>query len=142
MFATICGVKTIALDFDGVIHAYSRGWEDGTIYDVPVHGALEAVKRIAAEYRIEVFTARDEEQLADWLEEHGFEPYVALVTNRKPKASVYIDDRALRFDGDWLATLVGLRALMERDDWRRLDATHLPREEVLPREETWQDPQL
>ena len=35
--------KTIAVDFDGFIHKYSKGWHDGSIYDEPVEGAAEAL---------------------------------------------------------------------------------------------------
>lgn len=31
----------IAVDFDKVIHLYSRGWQDGAIYDIPVLRWLE-----------------------------------------------------------------------------------------------------
>lgn len=34
----------LGLDFDGVIHKNSKGFHDGTIYDEPLDGALEAVK--------------------------------------------------------------------------------------------------
>ena len=34
----------IAIDFDGVIHKNSKGYYDGTIYDEPVEGSLEAIK--------------------------------------------------------------------------------------------------
>ena len=38
--------KSISIDFDRVIHKYSEGWKDGTIYDEPVDGAIEAIKRL------------------------------------------------------------------------------------------------
>ena len=32
-------MRTVAVDFDGVIHKYSKGWHDGTCYDEPMEGA-------------------------------------------------------------------------------------------------------
>lgn len=102
--------KTIALDFDGVIHTYWHGWHDGSIYDEPVPGALEALKYLLARYYVFIFTAREVSQVASWLRAHGFQvddhdngsptwevPDVLLVTNRKLAASIYVDDRGLRF---------------------------------------------
>src|SRR3546814_17831472 len=41
---------TVALDFDGVIHRYSKGWRGGVIHDPPMPGAIEDVKaRMEAE---------------------------------------------------------------------------------------------
>jgi len=37
--------NTIAVDFDGVIHQYSKGWEDGSIYDKPVKGVRQALMK-------------------------------------------------------------------------------------------------
>jgi 5'(3')-deoxyribonucleotidase len=107
--------QTIAIDFDGVLHKYSKGWHDGTIYDVPVEGSLEAVKELSKKYDIVVFTARlanldrDEfqkqnYQLACWLVKHGISKYISHLTGSKPKAMIYIDDRALHFT-NWKSAL-------------------------------------
>lgn len=113
-------MSTVAVDFDGVIHAYSRGWGDGTIYDEPVPGALKALRTLLEEHAVFVFTSRDPQQVADWLRERGVEARtlydlrmveglsysygtfwdrrdVILVTDRKLPAIAYIDDRAVRF---------------------------------------------
>jgi hypothetical protein len=107
-------VQTVAIDFDGVIHRYGRGWQDGTIYDEPMPGAIEGLKRLQERYAVFVFTSREVEQVLPWLEGWGFDvaadgpPYPRfwndreqiLVTNRKLPAVAYIDDRAVRFT-DW-----------------------------------------
>ncbi len=36
----------IAVDFDGVIHRYSKGWHDGTIYDPPMDGCYDAMNQL------------------------------------------------------------------------------------------------
>lgn len=113
--------QTIAVDFDGVIHQYSRGWHDGTIYDPPVEGTLEALERLHRRYRVVIFTTRvnpdmpggnaQYKRVIDWLEEHGFEEDVHFdeVTHAKPPAVVYIDDRALHFTS-WEQALGELQA--------------------------------
>lgn len=94
--------RTIAVDFDGVIHAYSKGWHDGTIYDGPVEGARAAIRRLMNKgYRVVIFTARDHSKeqhraMVDWLAHYGFPPGLEI-TAVKPPAIAYIDDRAIRF---------------------------------------------
>jgi hypothetical protein len=108
-------VKSVGVDFDGVIHAYSKGWQDGAIYDEPVPGAFAALRTLMKHYTVFVFTSRDPYQAEEWLASHGFScmidnesgdpgfwdvPDVLLVTRRKYPAVAYIDDRAVRFT-DW-----------------------------------------
>lgn len=102
---------TIAVDFDGVIHRYSKGWYDGTIYDIPVTGCKDHLKKWTEKgYRIVIFTTRlnpemgddiniEREKIDQWLKTSGFIKGVHYddVTALKPKAVVYIDDRAIRF---------------------------------------------
>ena len=116
--------KTIALDFDGVLHRYSRGWADGTIYDPPVEGAVQAVRTLLDKgYGLVIHTCRvngdpdaafTEEQpdardqsIRTWLIENGFPEEWALMVEiwPKPTAFLYVDDRGRRFEradrGEW-----------------------------------------
>lgn len=99
---------TLAIDFDGVIHKYSKKWHDGTIYDEPVEGVKEALGKLKkAGYRVIIFTARlDRAAIQYWMIENGMEKgaYWDEITNMKIPARVYIDDRGLRFL-NWKDTL-------------------------------------
>ena len=100
---------TLACDFDGVIHQYSKGWHDGTIYDPPMPGALDGLRALMEHHAVFIHTTRDLEQVAEWLTRRGFicctehhGPFwnlrgTLLVTNRKLAATAYLDDRAVRF---------------------------------------------
>ena len=107
-------MPTIAVDFDGVIHAYSKGWHDGTIYDPPLPGALEGLRALMEHAAVFIHTTRPAYAVARWLSERMNVPVqdeapgdyhrefwnqtgVLLVTNRKLPALVYLDDRAVRF---------------------------------------------
>lgn len=66
--------KTIAIDFDGVIHAYSKGWQDGSCYDKPVFGAFEAIQTLMSSgYSVFVFSTRKPKQIKRWLKENAYE---------------------------------------------------------------------
>ena len=51
-------LNNIAIDFDGVIHNFDKGWHDGTCYGDPIPGALEAIKDLSQNYKIIIFTAK------------------------------------------------------------------------------------
>lgn len=108
---------TIAIDFDGVIHSYSRGWQGGEIYDPPVEGTREALTELRAKgWKIYIFSTRtnkiyhkndnppQEERMKTYLEEHGI-PYDKIWSFGKPMADIYLDDRALNFRGKWVDSL-------------------------------------
>jgi hypothetical protein len=105
-------MSTLAIDFDGVIHAYSKGWHDGTIYDPPLPGALEALHTLMETHAVYIHTTRDAAQVAPWLAERGFQVCTdadagspafwnergrLLVTCRKLPAVASVDDRAIPF---------------------------------------------
>lgn len=105
------GPKTydIAIDFDGVIHKYSNGWQFGKLYDGPIEGAIHSIRKILEMgYNIIIFSTRADnpkmiEDMYQWLEKHGLENKrdFIKITNIKPIAGVYIDDRAIRFT-NWI----------------------------------------
>lgn len=106
--------KTICLDFDGVLHAYTKGWHDGSVYDPPMPGALESVQRLSERFKLVVQTSRDNlEEVRAWLERHGFP--LMDVTNRKPPAVLYIDDRAFRFES-WAQVMSDHTILLDHND--------------------------
>jgi len=91
-------MQTVAIDFDGVIHAYTKGWCGGEIYDEPVPGAREAIAKLRARgYIVIVHTAysRPPQVVMDWLRQQAI--VVDAVSNIKPPAIAYIDDRGIRF---------------------------------------------
>ncbi|MFZ9498824.1 MAG: hypothetical protein ACO28S_02445 [Bacteroidia bacterium] len=50
---------TVAIDFDGVLHGYSQGWQDGRIYDPPVAGSREALEAMKAQgWKIYIYSTR------------------------------------------------------------------------------------
>lgn len=101
--------ERLLIDFDGVIHKYSKGFADGTIYDVPIEGAREALDLLKHKYEIIIFTARasnfngkkDKQirDVKDWLIKYDI--YFDDVTAEKLPAFAYIDDLAIEFKGDW-----------------------------------------
>lgn len=60
--------KTIAIDFDWVIHKYSKWWSDGSIYDEPIKWAMEAIKTFMDMwYSVFIFSTRDPKQIKKWI---------------------------------------------------------------------------
>ena len=105
----------IAIDFDGVIHEFN-GWGDGTCYGKPIPGAIKAVKILSKKYKIIIFTAKAKsdrplingktgtELVREWLIKYNLLEYVSEITSDKPRACLYIDDNALRFES-WNKTI-------------------------------------
>lgn len=101
--------KTIAIDFDGVIHSFEFGFHDGTIYGTPLPGSLESIKKIAEKYKIVIYTAKAKkdrplingktgtELVWEWLKKYKIDTLITDVTAEKPRAVCYIDDKAIQF---------------------------------------------
>lgn len=107
----------LCLDFDGVVHSYTSGWQGPNIIpDPPVDGAIAFMLHALQHFDVVILSSRSHQQgglnaMRAWLRTHGqavwFETPdgpgledVRFVT-KKPAAMVTIDDRALTFDGTW-----------------------------------------
>ena len=103
--------KTIALDFDGVLHSYTTKWQGPEIIpDPPVPGAVAfADNLIERGFKVYIFstrcnTTKGRHAVLDWLGDHSFNPRILIAMEKVP-ADVYVDDRAYRFKGDFQETL-------------------------------------
>ncbi len=116
--------KTIVVDFDGVIHAYTSGWRGATVIpDPPVEGALAWLRSAVERFKVAIHSARSRERggieaMREWLEREGLEAAVLdklSFPRSKVPAHVYLDDRGWRFDG----AFPGLDELDAFEPWHK-----------------------
>lgn len=113
----------LCVDFDGVIHSYTSGWQGAlTISDPPVPGALKWLWNATEWFDVRVYSSRSKVEGATdamWLwmvlwsgtqlgQDHPMSPktggvagYPITFAHEKPAAFLTIDDRAICFEGDW-----------------------------------------
>ena len=99
----------LALDFDGVCHSYTSGWQGvDACPDPPVEG-LEAFLRLALQhFDVYIHSSRSQVELGRramqaWFRRHIAPEVVACLffPEHKPPAFLTLDDRALTFTGTW-----------------------------------------
>ena len=97
--------KTLMIDLDGVLNKYTK-YDENFIPQIR-EGAAEFLSRLCSlnKYELVLFTTRPEKLASKWLEDNGINHYFKEITNIKKPASIYIDDRALKFNGDYNKTL-------------------------------------
>lgn len=97
--------KTLMIDLDGVLNNYTK-YEENYIPDIK-QGAKEFLEKLynSGKYELVLFTTRDLKLVKKWLLKVKIKKYFKEITNIKKPAHIYIDDRALRFDGDYDKTL-------------------------------------
>tara|TARA_R100000697_G_scaffold93766_1_gene105656 strand:+ start:522 stop:1502 length:981 start_codon:yes stop_codon:yes gene_type:complete len=105
--------SNLAIDFDGVIHNFDKGWYDGTCYGDPIEGSLEAIKTLSEKYNIIIFSSKalpdrplvdgktGKQLIIEWLEKYNILEYVDEITYFKPRAEYYIDDKGISFKNNW-----------------------------------------
>jgi len=107
---------TLAIDFDGVIHKNSKGYHNGTVYDEPVEGAIEAIRELSEKYVIILYTFKGHPERPsingkngiqgtwEWLDNYGIKDCVRDIVWGKPNAKIYVDDKGYKFE-NWKNTV-------------------------------------
>jgi hypothetical protein len=125
---------TLCIDFDGVIHSYEKGWQDGVIYGSVVPGFFEWVERVRDHFRLVIYSSRSKDDagvtaMALWLDRQRFvsikrggqrdpaKPLEIEFAHEKPAAWLMIDDRAVHFKGDWSAPELSPDAMRAFRPW-------------------------
>lgn len=106
---------TVCLDFDGTLHSYTAWIAPHVVNGPPTPGAREAVQELVlAGYRIVICSARasspsGKSAIQAWCVMHAIP--VDDITSEKPTAVCYVDDRGIRFEGNWAHVLMEIRRL-------------------------------
>lgn len=120
--------QILTLDFDGVCHSYTSGWQGvDVIPDPPVDGLFPFLLEAQEHFEINIYSSRSssvkgrwammdwfrnhyKEWLVDYPEKEGVE-LVLKYPATKPPAKVALDDRVLTFEGTWpdLETLIDFK---------------------------------
>jgi len=103
-------MRTICVDFDGVIASDRDGWQGNDHFGDPIHGAKEFLGKLKEKYEVIIFTCRCCEdamrgiekgnllasRVRDYMDKHNL-PYDHIYYGQgKPVADYYIDDRGVR----------------------------------------------
>ena len=89
------------IDLDGVLNNY-KYYDEDFIPEIK-EGAKEFLQGLydTGEYELFIFTTRTKQ----WLMENNIDMFFKDITNIKEPAFVYLDDRAIRFSGDFTDTM-------------------------------------
>lgn len=103
--------KTICIDFDGVLSDYSSGYQGEDIFGDMIKGADSATQILKEKgWTVIIYTTRPvTDALKKWLEDNKISYDYINENPDQPKdsegsklmADIYLDDRGMRFNGDW-----------------------------------------
>lgn len=145
----------LCLDFDGCIHSYERGWQDGSIYGTVVPGFWAWATRAKVTFQLVIYSSRsktDEGRSAmsnwlinqwgiyidqTWLPDSDGPPEGIIMpadftfTHEKPPAFLTIDDRCVRFDGNWESAFLEPGILRLYRGWTQNQEAPTPTKEIV-----------
>ncbi len=92
--------RTILIDLDGVLNTYTGNFDKNFIPPIK-DGAKELLEKLSENFELKLFTTRNKILASKWLVENGIDKFFVDITNTKDLAWLYIDDRCLKFDGEF-----------------------------------------
>ena len=92
--------RTILIDLDGVLNEYNGKFDENTIPPIK-KGAKQFLEALSKDFEIKLFTTRNKILATKWLVANKIDGLFVDITNTKDLAWLYIDDRCLKFDGDY-----------------------------------------
>jgi hypothetical protein len=122
----------LCIDFDGVIHDCREGWKDGSIYGDVTPGFFRWATEAKQLFKLVVYSSRSKdalqlEEMKRWLEARIAESMFSGVmiddfefSGVKPPAFLTIDDRCVRFNGNWGAAQFRPENLADYKTWTQL----------------------
>ena len=92
--------KTILIDLDGVLNTYSGNFDKDLIPPIR-EGAFEFLQNLSKDYQIKLFTTRNKLLASKWITDNKLSNYIDDITNTKELCYLYIDDRSIKFNGNY-----------------------------------------
>lgn len=124
----------LCLDFDGVIHSYTSGWQGAhRADDPPVDGTADFLVEATKRFKVSIYSSRSKSLrgracMKRYMRQHFAIPLTFSTDHDqdylheelrypwfKPSAFLTIDDRALTFDGVWPA----IETIKEFKPWNK-----------------------
>lgn len=85
---------------DGVLNEYCGRFDEFHIPQIR-KGAKKFLKVLSKDYIIKIFTSRNCNLVTQWISDNNISNLVNGVTNQKEPAFLIIDDRCIKFNGNY-----------------------------------------
>jgi len=124
----------LCLDFDGVCHSYTSGWQGATVVpDPPVPGLIQFLTEAARHFDVQIYSSRSHypggiDAMRQWIADNGGWGLSVKFPESKPSATVTLDDRAITFTGTWpsIAELLAFKPWYKRGLVTLIDIDYTP----------------
>jgi len=92
--------RILTLDFDGVLNNYG-GWNGEDDLSTPRDGVGAFLASLNEFFDVKIMSSREPAKIQNWLKENDLDQYISEILKKPVPFWLHIDDRALRFDGNY-----------------------------------------